>query len=57
MYWFGVVENNAYYFVLEEAKPVNIFAVTACFKARQAMIDAHDGIFDEFSDMQGELPF
>lgn len=45
------------FFVLEEAKPVNIFAVGSWFTSRQAMLDAHNGNLDEFSDMQGELPF
>ncbi|MEZ0581367.1 hypothetical protein ACA373_00040 [Erwinia sp. STN24] len=57
MYWFGIVSSTAYYFVLEEAKPVNIFAVGSWFNARQTMLDAHNGDLDEFSDMQGELPF
>lgn len=57
MYWFGTVTSNAYYFVLEEARPVNIFKVHSWFNARQAMLDAHGGDLDEFSDMQGELPF
>lgn len=57
MYWFGIVSNNAYYFVLEEAKPVSIFAVGSWFSARQTMLDAHGGDLDELSDMQGELPF
>jgi len=57
MYWFGIVSKYAYYFVLGEAKPVNIFAVGCWFNARQNMLDAHNGDLDEFSDMQGELPF
>ncbi|QLT99097.1 hypothetical protein [Enterobacter hormaechei] len=57
MYWFGIVSSTAYYFVLEEAKPVNIFAIGSWFNARQNMLDAHNGNLDEFSDMQGELPF
>jgi len=48
--WFGIVSNTGYFFVLEQAKPVSIFAVGSWFNARQADLD-------EFSDMQGELPF
>ncbi|ELY4576830.1 hypothetical protein SMZ92_000162 [Cronobacter sakazakii] len=56
MFWFGVVSSNAYYFMLEVAKPVDIFAVGSWFYAQQAMLEAHDGELD-FCDMQGELPF
>lgn len=57
MYWFGVVSSNAYYFMLEIAKPVSIFMVRSWFLAQQKMLEAHNGDLDEFSDMQGELPF
>ncbi|MGC1010304.1 hypothetical protein [Pantoea agglomerans] len=57
MYWFGIVSNNAYYFVLEEAKPVSIFAVGSWFKARKTMLDAHGVDLDVLSDMQRDLPF
>lgn len=56
MFWFGVVSSNVYYFVLEVATPVRIFAVGSWFSARQDMLDAHGGELD-FCDMQGELPF
>ncbi|EPN5737276.1 hypothetical protein ACT0JU_000137 [Cronobacter dublinensis] len=56
MFWFGVVSSNAYYFMLEVAKPVDIFMVRSWFYAQQAMFEAHDGELG-FCDMQGELPF
>lgn len=56
MYWFGIVSINAYYFVLGEAMPVDIFSVGSWFHAQEAMLDAHNGELD-FCDMQGELPF
>lgn len=56
MYWFGVASSNAYYFMLEVAQPVDIFAVSSWFYAQQAMLEAHDKD-NAFCDMQGELPF
>ncbi|WP_426729322.1 hypothetical protein [Enterobacter cloacae complex sp. 357B1] len=43
MFWFGVVLSNAYYSMLEVAKPVDIFMVRSWFYAQQAMFSAHDG--------------
>ena len=56
LYWFGVTSSNAYYFMLEVAQPVDIFAVSSWFYAQQAMLEVHDKD-DAFCDMQGELPF
>ena len=56
LYWFGVASSNAYYFMLEVAQPVDIFAVSSWFYAQQAMLEAHDKD-NAFCDMQGELPF
>lgn len=56
LYWFGVTSSNAYYFMLEVAQPVDIFAVSSWFYAQQAMLEAHNND-DAFCDMQGELPF
>ncbi|MDF2784204.1 MAG: hypothetical protein K0S95_739 [Pantoea eucrina] len=57
LYWFGTVSPSTFYFVLGEAKPIDIIAVGSWFAAQHAMLDAHGGVIDEFNDMQGELPF
>lgn len=55
MYWFGRATNTCFWLVLE--RPVTIFEVSSWFRAQSEMILAHNGDLDEFTDMQGELPF